>query len=363
MKALCFYEHGELDVLRYDDVPAPQPGPGQVLVRVRACALNRLDVFVRQGWAGLKLEMPHWTGADVAGEVAALGEGATGWQVGQRVVVEPGLNTREDEFTRRGEHSLSPGYVILGEQVRGGHAEYVAVPAGSLMPIPEGWDFAQAAAPLLVSLTAWRMLVHRARLRAGESVLVVGAGGGVNSMAIQIAKLAGATVYALTSTEEKMERARQLGADVVLNCRADPEWSKVLYKMTGRRGVDVVVDNVGRATLVQSMRAVARGGRIVIVGNTSGPQAEIDVRFIFTKQISIIGSTMGSHQDFQDVMGLVWAGKLKPVVDRVMPLAEGRAAFAALERGEQFGKVVLVPWQDLHRPNPFPSCNPCLVDW
>ena len=343
MKALCFYEHGELDVLQYTDVPDPEPGPGQVLIRVRACALNHLDIWIRRGWPGLKLEMPHWTGADVAGEIAALGEGVSGWEVGQRVVADPGISTREDEFTRRGEHSLSPGYVILGEQVRGGQAEYVAVPAANLMSIPEGWDFPQAAAPLLVSLTAWRMLIHRAKLRAGESVLIVGAGGGVNSMAIQIAKLVGATVYALTSTEEKMEQARQLGADVVLNYREDPQWSRTIYQLTGRRGVDVVVDNVGRATLAQSMRAVARGGRIVSVGNTSGPEAQIDIRFIFGKQISIIGSTMGTHQDFRDVMGLVWAGKLKPVVDRVMPLSEGKRAFEVLERGEQFGKIVLTP--------------------
>ena len=343
MKALCFYEHGDLDVLRYDDVPDPEPGPGQVLVRVRACALNHLDIFVQQGWPGLKLEMPHWTGADIAGEVAALGEGVTGWEVGQRVVVEPGISTCEDEFTCRGEHSLSPGYAIWGEQVRGGQAEYVALPPESLILIPEGWDFAQAAAPLLVSLTAWRMLIHRAKVRAGESVLVIGAGGGVNSMAIQIARLAGATVYALTSTEKKMEMAHELGADVVLNYREDPTWSKTIYKMTGRRGVDVVVDNVGQATLHHSMRAVARGGRIVIVGNTSGPRTEIDIRFIFGKQISLIGSTMGTPQDFRDVMALIWAGKLRPVVDRVMPLSEGRDAFEALERGEQFGKIVLTP--------------------
>lgn len=343
MKALCFYEHGDLDVLRYDDVPDPQVGPGQVLVRVRACALNHLDIWVRRGWPGLKLQMPHWCGADVAGEIAALGEGVTGWEVGQRVVVDPGISTAEDEYTRRGEDSVSPGYVILGEQVRGGQAEYVAVPASNLMAMPDGWDFPQAAAPLLVSLTAWRMLIHRARLRAGESVLIIGAGGGVNSMAIQIARLAGATVYALTSTEEKMERARALGADVVLNYREDPDWPKTLYKLTDRRGVDVVVDNVGRATLMQSMRVVARGGRIVIVGNTSGPEAQIDIRYIFSKQISIIGSTMGSHQDFRDVVNLIWAGKLKPVLDRVMPLSEGKRAFELMERGEQFGKIVLVP--------------------
>ncbi len=343
MKALCFYEHGELDVLRYDDVPDPQPGPGQVLVRVRACALNHLDIWVRRGWPGPKLPIPHRCGADIAGEIAALGEGVTGWEIGQRVVVDPGVSTTEDEYTRRGEDSVSPGYVIFGEQIRGGQAEYIAVPASNLMAMPDGWDFPEAAAPLLVSLTAWRMLIHRARLRAGESVLIIGAGGGVNSMAIQIAKLAGATVYALTSSEEKMERARALGADVVLNYREDPDWPKTIYKLTDRRGVDVVVDNVGRATLMQSMRVVARGGRIVIVGNTSGPDAQIDIRFIFGKQISLIGSTMGSHQDFRDVMNLIWAGKLKPVVDRVMPLSEGKRAFELMERGEQFGKIVLVP--------------------
>ncbi|MBN1179070.1 MAG: zinc-binding dehydrogenase [Anaerolineae bacterium] len=343
MKALCFYDHGGLDVLQYADVPDPEPGPGEVLVQVKACALNHLDIWVQRGWPGLDLPKPHWTGADVAGEVAALGVGVTGWEVGQRVVVDPGISTAEDAFTRRGEASVSPGYVILGEHMRGGQAQAVVVPAANLMALPEGWDFAQAAAPLLVSLTAWRMLIHRAGVRPGESVLIVGAGGGVNSMAIQIAKLAGATVYALTSSEEKMARAHELGADVVLNYREDPAWSKTLYKMTDRRGVDVVVDNVGQATLAQSMRVVARGGRIVIVGNTSGPQTEIDVRFIFSKQISLIGSTMGSHQDFRDVMALVWAGKLKPVVDRVMPLADGKAAFEALEQGEQFGKIVLVP--------------------
>jgi len=343
MKALCFYEHGDLDVLRYDDVPDPEPGPGQVLLRVRACALNHLDVWVRRGWPGLDLPKPHWTGADIAGEIVALGEGVSGWKVGQRVVVDPGVSTVEDEFTRRGEASLSPGYLIRGEQIRGGQAGLIAVEASGLMAMPDGWDFPQAAAPLLVSLTAWRMLIHRARLRAGESVLIVGAGGGVNSMAIQIAKLAGATVYALTSSEEKMEKARALGADVVLDYRADSQWSKTLFKMTDRRGVDVVVDNVGQATINDSMRAVCRGGRIVIVGNTSGPQAQIDIRFIFGKQISLIGSTMGSHQDFRDVTALLWAGKLRPVVDRIMPLAEGRAAFELLERGEQFGKIVLVP--------------------
>lgn len=176
MKALCFYEHGGLEVLQYDDVPTPEPARGKVLMRVRAAALNHLDVFVRRGWPGLGLKMPHWGGSDVAGEVAELGPEVDGWEVGDAVVIDPGILTQEDEFTLRGAHSVSPGYLVLGEDIRGGHAEYVAVPAGNLMAIPEGWDFARAAAPLLVSLTAWRLLIHRARLRAGESVLIIGAG-------------------------------------------------------------------------------------------------------------------------------------------------------------------------------------------
>jgi NADPH:quinone reductase-like Zn-dependent oxidoreductase len=342
MKAVYFDEHGELDVIKYGDVPDAKPGPGEVLVRVRACALNFLDIWVRRGWPGLKLEMPHWCGADVAGEVVELGENVSDWQVGQRVVIDPGVNLFEDEYTRRGQDSVSPGYHILGEHRRGGAAEYVAITAKNLAAIPDDIDFPEAAAPLLVSLTAWRMLVHQAGLRAGETVLVVGAGGGVNSIAIQIAKLAGAFVYTVASNAEKAEQARQLGADVVLD-RSQVNWGKEIFKLTARRGVDVVVDNVGKDTITTSMQAVTRGGRIVIVGNTSGPQAEIDIRFIFGKQISLIGSTMGSHQDFRDVINLLWAGKIKPVIHKVMPLSEGREAYKMMQEGKQFGKIVLAP--------------------
>jgi len=342
MKALYFKQHGELDVVKYGDVPDLEPGPGEVLIRVRACALNFLDIWVRRGWPSLKLEMPHWCGADVAGEIAGIGPDVSGWQVGQRVVVDPGINHAEDEYTRRGEDSVSPDYHVLGEHMRGGAAEYLKIPFGNLAAIPDEYDFVDAAAPILVTLTAWRMLIKRAALRTGESVLVVGAGGGVNSMAIQLAKLAGAFVYVVASNPEKSERARQLGADVVLD-RSQVNWGKEIYKLTAKRGVDVVVDNVGKATITTSMQAAARGGRIVIVGNTSGPQAAIDIRFIFGKQISLIGSTMGSHQDFHDVMGLLWSGKLKPVIHCVMPLSEGRQAYQMMEAGQQFGKIVLTP--------------------
>lgn len=342
MKALYFDKHGELDVVKYGDVPDPEPGLGEVLIRVHACALNFLDIWVRRGWPGLKLDMPHWCGADVAGEIVVLGENVSGWQVGQRVVVDPGVNLVEDEYTRRGEDSVSPDYHILGEHRRGGAAEYLAISAGNLAAIPDNIDYPDAAAPLLVGLTAWRMLLRRAGLRAGESVLVVGAGGGVNSIAIQLAKLAGATVYVVASNPEKAKRAQQLGAEIVLD-RSRVDWAKEIFKLTSRRGVDVVVDNVGQATLTKSMQAVARGGRIVIVGNTSGPQAEIDIRFIFGKQISLIGSTMGSHQDFHDLLDLLWSTKIKPVIHCVMPLSEGCDAYKMMEAGKHFGKIVLAP--------------------
>jgi len=342
MKALYFEKHGALDVLQFGDVPDPKVGPGEVKVRVRATALNYLDIWVRRGWPGLKLEMPHWCGADVAGEIVELGQGVSGWQVGQRVVADPGINVYKDEFTARGEDSVSPGYHVLGENRRGAAAEHIVLPADGLVAMPDELDFAEAAAPLLVTLTAWRMLIHRAALRAGESVLVVGSGGGVNSMAIQVAKLAGAFVYAVASNQKKSQLARELGADVVLD-RSRSDWTRELYKLTGKRGVDLIVDNVGKATLAASMQALARGGRIVIVGNTSGPQAEIDIRFIFGKQISLIGSTMGTHQDFKDVVALLWAGKLKPVIDRLMPLSEGQKAYEIMEKGQQMGKIVLIP--------------------
>jgi NADPH:quinone reductase-like Zn-dependent oxidoreductase len=343
MKALYFHQHGSPEVMQYGDLPDRKPGPGEALVQVKAVALNHLDLWVRRGGPAFeKLPKPHVGGADVSGIVAGYGEGATGPAVGARVVIDPGVVTGEDEWTWRGEDSLSPNYHILGEDAWGGCAEYATVPAVNLLPLPDRLGYSEAAAPCLVFLTAWRMLVKRAQVKAGETVAIVGAGGGVNSAAIQICKHLGAEVYAITSTPEKMEKAKQLGADHVINYKTE-DWSKAVFVATGKRGVDVVVDNVGKVTWTQSIRALVRGGRLVNVGGTGGPLVEMDLRLVFRKQISITGSTMGSHQDFRDVMSLIFESKLKPVIDRVMLLSEGRAAHELLERGEQFGKVVLTP--------------------
>jgi NADPH:quinone reductase-like Zn-dependent oxidoreductase len=343
MKALYFSEHGGPEVLQYGDRPDPTPGPGKVRVRVKAVALNHLDLWVRRGGPAFDgLPKPHIGGCDVSGIVDAVGEHASSPAIGTRVAIDPGLTTKEDEWTRRGEDSVSPGYVILGEHSTGGAAEYLVVPAGNLLPLPDRVTHEEAAAASLAGLTAWRMLVHRAGLKAGETIALVGAGGGVNSIAIPIAKLLGATVFAVTSSEEKMQKAKELGADHVINRKVE-DWSKAVFARSGKRGVDVVVDNVGQATWMQSIRALARGGRLVTVGNTSGHEAVVDVRYVWAKQISLIGSTMGSHQDYRQVMQLVFEGKIKPAIDRVMPLSQGRAAHELLERGEQFGKVVLVP--------------------
>ncbi len=342
MKALCYREHGNLNVLRYEDVADPVPGRGEVLVEVKACAINHLDIWVMRGWPGLNLEMPHWGGADISGVVAGLGDGVTGFETGTRVVIDHGIIPVEDEFTLRGEHSMSPRYWIIGEQTRGGFAKYVTAPAKNLVKMPDDIDFPEACAPLLVTLTAWRMLINRAKLRAGETVLVVGAGGGVNSTSIQVAKLAGAIVYAVAGNAEKAEKARELGADFVID-RSRTNWGKEVQRLTSKRGVDVVVDNVGAATLNTSMAAAARGGRVVIVGNTSGPQVEIDIRMIFGKQISLIGSTMGTPQDFRDITRLIWSGRIRTVIEEVIPLSEGKRGFEKMERGEMFGKIVLLP--------------------
>lgn len=340
MKAILFRTHGGPEVLEYSDFPTPEPGPGQVLVRLRAAALNRLDLWVRQGWPGIKLEYPHIPGADGAGEVAALGPSVSRWSVGDRVVINSNLGCGQCEFCIAGQENLCRNWQLLGENRRGTYAEYVAVPATNLHPLPDGFDMHTAAAASLVYHTAWHSLVVKGQLRPAESVLVIGASGGVNTASIQIAKLAGAVVYVVGSSPEKLELASSLGADTLIDRSRDENWSKAVYELTDKRGVDVVVDNVG-ITFSQSFRAARKGGRILTVGNTGSPKFEIDNRYIFGKHLSILGSTMGTRQDFATVMDLVFAGKLKPVLGRCFPLSEARAAQELLEEGGQMGKITL----------------------
>lgn len=340
MKAMIITEHGGPEVLQMAEVPTPEPGRGEVRLRVRATALNHLDLWVRRGLPGLPPSLPHVAGCDVAGEVEALGPGVRDWQVGDRVVINPTVSCGRCEWCLRGEDSLCDEFGILGEHRWGGLAEFVVAPAINLVKIPDHISFEEAAALPLVYTTAWRMLITQAAVRPGETVLILGAGGGVNSAAIQIAKLAGAEVWATTSSPEKMERARELGADWVVNYKEE-NWGKAVWQKSNKRGVDVVVDNVGAATWAQSLRALAKGGRLVTVGATSGPKGETDIRYIFWRQLKIIGSTMSNQAEFREVMALVWQGKLKPVVDRVVPLEETAAGHELLESGQQFGKIVI----------------------
>ncbi|OGS51512.1 MAG: alcohol dehydrogenase [Euryarchaeota archaeon RBG_16_68_12] len=341
MKAVIFRTHGGPEVLEpVADFPEPALGPEDVLVRVRAAALNHLDLTVRQGIPTLKLPLPHILGSDVAGEVARIGDDAGGFEVGERVAVNPGLSCGECEFCVAGDESMCVDFKILGEHVNGGYAEYVAVPARNLARLPTEFPWEAAAAAPLVFLTAWRMLITRAKVRPGEDVLVLGAGSGVSTAAIQIAKLAGCTVFATSSSDEKLRRAKEIGADVLINYKAVP-WSKAVWELTGKRGVDVVVDHVGAATFKDSLRSLRKGGRLVTPGATTGAVTEIDLRYVFWRQLGILGSTMASQREFEEVMKLVFMGRLKPVVDTVFPLEEARKAHEYLERGEQFGKVVL----------------------
>jgi NADPH:quinone reductase-like Zn-dependent oxidoreductase len=342
MKALAFHEHGGIDKLKYQDVPDPKLGDGDVLVRVKAAALNHLDLFVREGLPGLKLPLPFWSGCDIAGDVAEVGAAVQDVKVGDRVAVNPNLHCGRCEYCQKGQHSLCVSYGILGEHTHGGLAELVKVDGRKVLKLPDHVKYEDAAAFVLVNMTAWRMLVSQARLRAGEDLLIIGVGGGVSSTGVQIGKLCGARVWVTSSSDEKLERARALGADECINY-AKEDWVKAIAQKTGRRGVDVVLENVGAATWPGALRTLAKGGRLVTCGGTSGPICETDVRQVFWKQISIIGSTMSTNAEFAEVMGQLFRGRLKAIVDSVLSLKEGAGAQERLAAAKQFGKIVLTP--------------------
>jgi NADPH:quinone reductase-like Zn-dependent oxidoreductase len=344
MKAMLMRAHGGPDVLEMGERPDPVPAPGRVVVRVRAVALNHLDIWVRKGWPGLELAMPHVLGSDVAGVVESVGPGVEGNGIapGMEVVLNPGLSCGRCEACLSGRDNLCRRYAILGEHVAGGYAERVSAPAANVLPKPRDLSFEQAASIPLVFLTAWHALVARARLRPGETVLVHAAGSGVGSAALQIARLLGARVIATCGSPEKCEKALALGADHAIDYQRKDFLAEV-KTLTGRRGVDVVLEHTGKATWERSLLAVVNGGRVVTVGATTGWDPPTDLRHVYYRQISVLGSTMGSKAELFQVLRFVEEKRLRPVLDRVLPLAEARAAQDLLARREQFGKVVLVP--------------------
>ena len=340
MKAIVFERHGGPEVLKYTDAPDPVIRASEVLVKVRACALNHLDLWVRHGIPGVAFPLPHIPGSDISGEIAQIGADVTTVRVGQKVVLAPGVSCGKCPACLSGQDNRCRQFTNLGYMIDGGCAEFVRAPEVNCMPYPENLSFEEAASIPLVFQTAWHMLIARAELQPGEDILVLGAGSGVGSAAIQVAKFFGARVIATAGGDEKLQKAKELGADLLINHKTQKIREEV-RRITNKRGVDVVFEHVGTATWDESIASLAPSGRLVTCGATTGYDAKIDLRFLFSRQLSLLGSYMGTKPELLTVMKLVAAGRLKPVVDRIFPLAEAAAAHAYLESSAQFGKVVL----------------------
>jgi NADPH:quinone reductase-like Zn-dependent oxidoreductase len=340
MKAVRIHETGGPEVLRYEDVPEPQLRKDQVVIRVKACAMNHLDLWVRKGIP--KVPLPHILGSDVAGEIVDVGEYVSGLKPGQRVLLAPMRFCNHCAKCAAGLQNQCREFTVLGNAVDGGNCELIAVPAVSVIPIPETLDFDQAASVPLVFTTGWHMLVGRAGIRPGQTVLVLGANSGVGIAGIQIAKFFHCTVIATAGDHNKAERARELGADYVIN-HYQQKISEEVRKITNKEGVDIVMEHVGPATWDESVRSLKPGGTLVTCGATTGPQASIDLRFLFSRQLSMLGSYMGTMGELHEVLKHVFTGKLRPVVDRTFPLKDARAAHEYMEKSQMFGKIVLNP--------------------
>jgi NADPH:quinone reductase-like Zn-dependent oxidoreductase len=340
MKAAIIHEFGDPEVLRYEDVPDPQLRKDQILIRVKSCALNHLDLWVRKGLPGVKL--PHILGSDIAGEIVEVGEYITGFQPGQRVLVAPMHFCNHCEQCVAGRQNLCREFTVLGNAVDGGNCELIAVPAVNVIAIPDTLGFNDAASVPLVFLTAFHMLTGRASIRPGNTVLVLGANSGVGIAAIQIAKLFNATVIATAGDDRKIQKARELGADYVID-HYQQKIGDEARRITNKAGVDIVIEHVGAATWNESMKALKPGGTLVTCGATSGPQASFDLRFLFARHLALLGSYMGTMGELHEVLKLVFSGKLRPVVDSTFPMRDIRAAHEYLEQSRMFGKVVLNP--------------------
>jgi NADPH:quinone reductase-like Zn-dependent oxidoreductase len=342
MKAIVFHEHGGIEQLKYEEVPDPKVSAIDVLVRVKACALNHLDLWCRMGLPGIKLPLPHISGADVAGEVVGIGELVSRVKIGDKVMLQPGLSCGQCRNCLSGADNLCPSYDILGLRSNGGYAELVAAPEVNAIRMPEYLSFNEAAAIPLVFLTAWHMLVTRAKLALGEDVLIIGAGSGVGSAGIQVAKLFGARVIATAGSEEKLQKARALGADEVINHHTQDLAAEV-KKITNKKGVEVVFEHVGAAVFEKCIRSMAPNGRLVTCGVTTGFDVQFDLRYLFSKHLTLYGSYMGSKSELLEVMKFFERKKLKAVVDTTFPLREAAQAQQRLEERKQFGKVILNP--------------------
>lgn len=340
MKAVRLHQFGGPEVLQYEEVPDPKPRKDQVLVRVRACALNHLDIWTRKGLPGVNL--PHILGADVAGEIVEVGEYISDFQPGQRVLLAPMHFCRHCAKCLAGLQNQCRQFTVLGNGVDGGNCELIAVPAAMVIPIPDTLDFNEAASVPLVFVTAWHMLTGRASIRPGHTVLILGANSGVGIAAIQIAKLFHARVITTAGDDHKAERARELGADHVIN-HYQQKISQEVRKLTNHRGVDIVLEHVGAATWEESVKSLGAAGTLVTCGATTGPNVQLDLRFLFSRQLSLLGSYMGTMGELHEVLGHVFAGRIKPVIDHVFPLQEARAAHEYMERSQMFGKIVLNP--------------------
>ncbi|MFO7974876.1 MAG: zinc-binding dehydrogenase [Candidatus Hydrogenedentota bacterium] len=343
MKAAVIFENGDVDCIKYEEVPEPVVGSGEVLIEVRAAALNHLDIWVRKGRPGLELPVPHILGSDAAGVVLDVGEGVDHVRAGDEVLINPGLSCGMCEFCRRGEQSECMSFGIVGMNRPGTFAERVTVPAANVFLKPSHLSLVEAAALPLAYLTAWRMLMSRATLQPGETVLIHGIGGGVALAGLQLARLAGARVLVTSSSDDKLMRAREFGAHEGVNYANNPYLGDAIRDLTGGRGVDVVLDTVGAATWPVNFKAVRRGGRIVHCGVTSGAETTVNISQLYWNHVVVMGSTMGSDEEFRQMLSAVTAARMSPVVDSVYPLNRASEATQRMEGGEQFGKIVLVP--------------------
>jgi NADPH:quinone reductase-like Zn-dependent oxidoreductase len=342
MLAALFRRHGGLDELKVEDIPTPSPGPGEALLRVRACGVNRVDLLSRLGETPGAITLPHVSGTETAGEIVELGQGVTGWKAGDRALVNPTISCGRCAFCRSGEDNMCLSGRIYGVQTWGGYAEYAVAQAEHLLAIPDELPFEHAAAVAVTGSTAWHMLVRRAQLRQGETVLIVAAGSGIGVIGLQIAKLSGAVVIATAGSEAKLARARELGADHTVN-HSDPDWPRKVRSLTGGRGVDVVFEHVGAATWEGSLAALTRGGRLVTCGGHSGFEVRINLWNLFVKQQTLIGSFAGSRKDLEDVLAMARRGLIKPVISDRLPLNQAAEAQRRLDGRDVFGKLLLIP--------------------